>query len=92
MAAMNLRCQIGFPNSLLGQINFLHNQLLLKGIQAYKTSCILVHTLGTFVGFALREEPMLWCTIRVLKFWLKLDPMRTTSGVICVHMMDGHVP
>ncbi len=37
--------------------------LLKEGIQAYKTSCILVHTLGTFVGFAPREEPMLWCMI-----------------------------
>jgi hypothetical protein len=56
--------QMGFPNSYYycspGQINLLHNQLVLKGIQAYKTSCMLVHTLGTFVGFASREELMLF--------------------------------
>jgi hypothetical protein len=79
---------------LLSQINFLHNQLLLlKGIQAYETSCILVHTLGAFVGFAPREEPMYALVHNLgIKIWLKLDPMHETCGVQCVHMMDGHAP
>jgi hypothetical protein len=68
---------------LFSQINFLHNQLFLKGIQAYKTSCILVYTLGTFVGFAPREEPMLWRTMWVLNFGSNL--------MQCVRHLEYHV-
>jgi hypothetical protein len=58
-------------------------QLLLKSIQAYKTSCILVHILGTFVGFAHREEPMLWCMILVLIFGSNLTQ--------CARHLEYHV-